>query len=57
MHVCIYIYIYNNNIHSTVHTHILCTQKLYFWMRLIEINRCPALILTALRINIHELPF
>ncbi len=28
----------------TVHTHILCNQKLLFWMRLIEINHLTALI-------------
>ncbi len=37
--MCIYIHI----IIYTEHTHILCKQKLLFWMRLIEINRLTAL--------------
>ncbi len=40
--MCIYIHIIN--IHSThTHTHILCKQKLLFWMQLIAINRLTAL--------------
>ncbi len=42
LYVCLYIYIIN--IHST-HIHILCKQKLLFWMRLIVINRLTAQIL------------
>ncbi len=41
MHV-LFLYIYI--IIYTVHTHILCIQKLLFWMRLIAINRLTALI-------------
>ncbi len=45
MYVCV-LYIYNN-IHSThTHTHILCKQKLLFWMRLIAINYLTELIWT-----------
>ncbi len=43
IHACMCIYIYIINIHST-HTHILCEEKLLFWMRLITINRLTALI-------------
>jgi len=36
-----YLYIQNN---YTQHTHIVCKHKLLFWMRLIAINLCTALI-------------
>ncbi len=43
MHVCVFIqYIHNK---YTQYTHILCKQKLLFWMRLITINRLTAFIL------------
>ncbi len=54
--VCIYIYIHIINVHSTVHTHILCKQKLLFWMRLIEINRLTALIYVH-NVNINILGY
>ncbi len=41
--MCVYLYIHNK---CTQHTHILCKQKLSFWMRLITINRLTALLLT-----------
>ncbi len=47
LYVCVFIYIYIIHIHST-HTHILCKQKLLFWMGLIAIHR-----LTALRLCIQ----
>ncbi len=53
MCVFIYIYIYIINVHSTVHTHILCKQKLLFWMRLIEINRSTALIYVHILLGVY----
>ncbi len=47
--MCIYIYIIN--IDSALHTHILCKQKLLFWMRLITINHLTALILKYIQIE------
>ncbi len=44
LYIYIYIYIYIN-IHST---HILCKQKLVFWMRLIAINHLTAVIVICL---------
>ncbi len=41
MVVFIYIYIY---IYNKQYTHLLCKEKLLFWMRLIVINRLKALI-------------
>ncbi len=38
MQACVYLFIHNN-------THILCKQKLLFWMRLIAIIRLTALII------------
>ncbi len=45
--MCVYLYIYNTYTQYT-HTHILCKQKLLFWMGLIAIHR-----LTALRLCIQ----
>ncbi len=41
--VCVCIYIYIINKHST---HILCKQKLLFWIQLIAINHLTALLKT-----------
>jgi len=35
IHACVGIYIYKLITVYTLHTHILCKQKLLFWMRLI----------------------
>ncbi len=42
MYLFIYIYVYMYK--YTQYTHILCKQKLLFWMWLIAINRLTALI-------------
>jgi len=42
MHVCVFIY----TNYYTQHTHLLCERKLLFWMRLIAINLCTALIMS-----------
>ncbi len=42
LYVCVFIYSNTINIYST---HILCKQKLLFWIRLIAINRLTALVL------------
>jgi len=42
VHACVCIYIFKIIIHTT---HTFIKQKLLFWMQLIEINRCPALLL------------
>ncbi len=39
--MCVYLYIHITNMQST---HILCKQKLLFWMRLITINHLTAQI-------------
>jgi len=39
--MCVYLYI---QINYTLYTHILCKHKLLFWMRLIAINRFPAIV-------------
>ncbi len=42
-----YVYLYIHNKY-TQYTHILCKQKLLFWMQLITINRLTALIKSIL---------
>ncbi len=51
MHVCVFIYtlyIY------TVHIHILCKQKLLFWMWLITINHLTALVTFVFILNSYK---
>ncbi len=47
--MCVYLYIDN----KYIHIHILCKQKLLFWMRLIVINRLTALIRIHLLYDEH----
>ncbi len=44
--MCVYLYLHNK---YTQYTHILCKQKLLFWMRLIANNRLTALILIYIK--------
>ncbi len=47
--MCVYLYIHNK---YTQYTHILCKQKLLFWMRLFAINSLTPLHLILLLVHL-----
>ncbi len=46
------LYLYMHNKYTQYNIHILCKQKLLFWMRLISINHLTALLYTHYKNNI-----